>query len=373
MPLVVKDRVKETTTSTGTGTITLAGAVAGFQSFSVIGYGSTTYYAIVGTTEWEVGVGTYTSSGTTLSRDTILESSNSGSAVDFSAGEKEVFVTYPAKKSSVTYTSVKTGAYTAGFSEGVLTNTTSSAFTVTLPASPFVGAQVIVVDTTGTWGTNNLTIGRNGATIAGVAEDLVCDISNVSVQLVYSGTTWEVYSQLGAFSGDAVTINGVQTLTNKTISYADNTLTGVVGLTATQTLTNKTISYADNTLTGVVGTTDTQTLTNKTLTDPAITGTIVEDVFTITDGAGFAIDPRNGSVQFITLGASRTPVASNFNNGDAVTMMIADGTAYTITWTTVGVVWTGGSPPTLATSGYTVVQLWKAGGTIYGAHVGNVA
>jgi hypothetical protein len=99
MALVVKDRVQETSTTTGTGTFTLAGAVSGFQSFSAIGDGNTTYYAIVLGSEWEVGLGTYTSSGTTLSRDTILESSNGGTAVDFSAGTKNVFVTYPAEKS----------------------------------------------------------------------------------------------------------------------------------------------------------------------------------------------------------------------------------------------------------------------------------
>lgn len=98
MALVLRDRVKETTTTTGTGTITLAGAVAGFQSFSVIGNSNTTYYAIVGNAEFEVGIGTYTSSGTTLSRDTVLTSSNSGSKVDFSAGEKDVFCTQPADK-----------------------------------------------------------------------------------------------------------------------------------------------------------------------------------------------------------------------------------------------------------------------------------
>lgn len=98
MPLVVKDRVLETTSSTGTGTITLGGAVAGYQSFSVIGNGNTTYYSIVGGTEWEVGLGTYTSSGTTLSRDTVLESSNGNALVNFSAGTKNVFVTYPAEK-----------------------------------------------------------------------------------------------------------------------------------------------------------------------------------------------------------------------------------------------------------------------------------
>ena len=100
MALVVKDRVQETSTTTGTGTFTLAGAVTGFQSFSVIGDTNTTFYTIqlANTNEWEVGIGTYTSSGTTLSRDTILESSNGGSAVNFSAGSKDVFVTYPAEK-----------------------------------------------------------------------------------------------------------------------------------------------------------------------------------------------------------------------------------------------------------------------------------
>lgn len=98
MALVVKDRVKETTTTTGTGTITLAGAADGYQSFAAIGNGNTTYYAIVGDGEWEVGIGTYTSSGTTLSRTTVLESSNSGSLVSFSSGEKQVFCTFPAER-----------------------------------------------------------------------------------------------------------------------------------------------------------------------------------------------------------------------------------------------------------------------------------
>lgn len=101
MAFVVADRIKETTTTTGTGTITLAGAVSGFQSFAAVGNGNTTYYCISHTTssEWEVGLGTYTSSGTTLSRTAILSSSNSGSAVNFSAGTKNVFVTYPAPRS----------------------------------------------------------------------------------------------------------------------------------------------------------------------------------------------------------------------------------------------------------------------------------
>jgi hypothetical protein len=97
MSLVLADRVRETTQTTGTGTITLDGAVQGFQSFAVIGNNNTTYYTINRGLEWEVGVGTYY--GGTLSRDTIYSSSNGGSKVNFSAGSKDVFVTYPASKS----------------------------------------------------------------------------------------------------------------------------------------------------------------------------------------------------------------------------------------------------------------------------------
>lgn len=98
MALVILDRVKETTTTAGAGTITLLGAATGFQAFSAVGNANTTYYCIASQTlnEWEVGVGTYTLSGTTLARTQILASSNSGSVVTFSAGTKDVFVTYPA-------------------------------------------------------------------------------------------------------------------------------------------------------------------------------------------------------------------------------------------------------------------------------------
>ena len=101
MALVLKDRVKETTVTTGTGTVTLAGAVTGFQSFAAIGNGNETYYVIsdTATGDWEVGIGTYTASGTTLSRTTVLSSSNGGSLVPFGAGSKDVFVSYPSSRS----------------------------------------------------------------------------------------------------------------------------------------------------------------------------------------------------------------------------------------------------------------------------------
>ena len=102
MALVINDRVKETSTTTGTGTFSLAGAETGFETFVAgVGDGNTTYYAIShdGTNEWEVGVGTVTDAATdTLSRDTIISSSNSDAAVNFTAGGKTVFCTLPAKK-----------------------------------------------------------------------------------------------------------------------------------------------------------------------------------------------------------------------------------------------------------------------------------
>ena len=184
MALVLKDRVKETSTTTSTGTFTLAGASTGFQSFAAIGNGNTTYYAIVAQagTEWEVGIGTYTLSGTTLSRDTVLASSNAGSLVNFSAGTKDVFVTYPSEKS-------------------VNLDAAGNATALGTPAS-FVGTNI-----TGT--AAGLTAGLATAlatarTIAGVSfdgtaniaipidnlSDVVIDTPVVNQLLGYNGTNW---------------------------------------------------------------------------------------------------------------------------------------------------------------------------------------
>jgi hypothetical protein len=114
-----------------------------------------------------------------------------------------------------------TTAVTATNNQGVLTNTAGGAFTVTLPATPSVGNQVVIADAGGSWGTNNLTVARNGSTIGGLAENLVCDISSVSVQFVYSGTTWELYAQVGGNGGtDAIIVAQKLVLTSQTLSTA---------------------------------------------------------------------------------------------------------------------------------------------------------
>ena len=136
MPLVVRDRVKETSTTAGTGTFTLAGASTGYQSFSAIGNGNTTYYTIAMQTgsEWEVGLGTYTSSGTTLSRDTVLASSSGGAKVNFPAGTKDVFCDYPAGKA--VYGDSTDTAYEAQFaaSNGLFLNNMTVGTSFSIPS-----------------------------------------------------------------------------------------------------------------------------------------------------------------------------------------------------------------------------------------------
>jgi hypothetical protein len=256
MALVTADRVRETTTTTGTGALTLAGAVTGFRAFSsVMANNDTCYYVIAHQTigEWECGSGTYNSSANTLTRSTVHSSSNSNSAVNFSAGTKDVFL-------SVTKTSLQNLS---------------------------VNASYINVGTLSTsYGGTGLT-GPNG--------------------FLYGNGSGPAMSTFATIPGSLV-----------------------------------------------IG---------------EITATLKETPFTITDGASVTINPANGGIQLWTLGANRTP-ASGFSAGQSVTLMIDDGAAYSITWTTINPTWIGGNAPTLATTGYTVIEMWRAGSIVYGALVG---
>jgi hypothetical protein len=213
MPLVLRDRVKETSTTTGTGTLTLGGAASGFQSFSVIGNGNSTYYAIFDRTSqaWEVGVGTYTSSGTTLTRDTVLESSNSGNKVDFGAGSKDVFCTYPAEK-AVTLDDVQT-----------LTNKTINLTSNTLVAT---SAQIAaaVTDETGTGAlvfanSPTLVTPALGTPASGVVTNLT---GTASINI--NGTVGATTASTGAFT--TLSATGVTTVQAGTVSAPAITTSG---------------------------------------------------------------------------------------------------------------------------------------------------
>jgi len=227
MAFVVNDRVKETSTTTGTGTLSLAGAVSGFQTFVAgIGNSNVTYYAIVNDsgTEFEIGIGTVTdASPDTLSRTTILESSNSDSAVDFSSGTKTVFCTLPASKA-------------------VFEDNNND---VTLPDDLTLGSDGAIINFGADSDTNFTHVADTGITTNRdftVGDDLtvsggVIDLKNTGAQSelrLYCESSNAHYAALKApahsdFSGN----------TALTLPAVTDTL---VGIAATQTLTNKTLT-----------------------------------------------------------------------------------------------------------------------------------
>ena len=121
----------------------------------------------------------------------------------------------------------------------------------------------------------------------------------------------------------------------------------------------------------ITGNTGVNVTSNITVTESVTSNSYIGTIFTSTDGSSVDINPRNGGIQLWTLGASRTPTANNFQNGQSVTLMIDDGATYTITWPSV--IWKTDSntAPTLNITGLTAINLWKVSGNVYGARVGD--
>ena len=392
--------------SAGTGDFVVSAAKPGWRtpaSASAVN-GATYRYRAYSTdlTEWEIGTGVYTSGTVTLTRAVIRASSNAGAAVNFAAAPNVALTAFVdefptaaqlAKVDFLTVTqavdldAMETKTNFITVTQAVdLDAIESLAGSALQPSAIGVSVQAYDADLT-TWA--GVTSSANGRSLVSAA-----DYAAMRTLLgLVIGTNVQAYdADLTTWAGLAPSANA-QSLVTAADYAAMRTLLGLVIGTNVQAYDADLTTWAGitpganvgtflatpssaNLLAAVTDETGTGALvfaSSPTLVDPLVTGTILEDVYTITDGAAFEIDPGNGSVQLITLGASRTPAATNFAAGESVTLMVADGTAYTITWTTVGVVWVGGSAPTLATTGYTVIELWKVGSTIYGAYVGAVA
>lgn len=233
MALVVKDRVQETTTTVGTGTVTLGGAVLSFQTFAAIGDGNTTYYAIVDPTagDWEAGIGTYTASGTTLSRTTVLSSSNGGSLVTFGAGTKNVICTYPSERAiyldsagayPVQNTFNTLSAATATLTAGTVSTTPSAAndlanksYVDTVAAAGIHYHTPVYVESPNTAGNLNATYNQPGGAGVGVGATLTNAGTKAALTIdgVLMTTTKRVliYNQTNAYENGVYTVTTVGT------------------------------------------------------------------------------------------------------------------------------------------------------------------
>lgn len=266
MPIALADRVKDTTTTTGTGTVTLSGtAPAGFQNFSAVGDGNSTYYTITAASEWEVGIGTYTASGTALSRDTVLSSSNAGSLVSFAAGSKDVFVTLPASKTPTT-------AYTrTSFTATASQTTFTVAYTVGLVSVYMNGVLLNASDYTASNGTS--VVLSAAAALNDIVEVIAYSTVGAGSGMVYpgagiansTGSAWGTsYTTTG--SGTVVALSAGPTFTG-TLTMATPFTVGATSVTSTGAQLN----YL-NAATGTTGTTSTNVVfsTSPTLITPIL-------------------------------------------------------------------------------------------------------
>lgn len=209
--------------------------------------------------------------------------------------------------------------------------------------------------TTATTGTGTITLGSAVSGYQSFSDAGVVD-ADVVRYVIEDGTAWEIGT--GTYTASGTTLSRTPSESSNADAAINLSGTAVVYVTA---------SAAD-----IVQPDEAQTLTNKTLNGAILNDGYTEEVFAVT-GTTPALSPTNGSIQTWTLSGNSTPTAGTWAAGQSITLMVDDGTAYTITWTSLAVTWKtdGGSAPTLNTTGLTAIALWKVGTTIYGARVGD--
>jgi hypothetical protein len=285
MALVIADRVRETTASIGTGTLTLGGPYSGFQAFSVLGNGNTTYYAVIDPTtgNWEVGIGTYTLSGNTLSRDTVLSSSNSDLLVPFGAGVKDVICTQPAERA----------VYVVG-SDVVATNS------ATVPNSLLANSSLTI-------GSTNIALGATQTTLAGLTSVASSRFTGPLTGAVGDVTpTTGTFTVLTATADSAFTSTGALTISKGTTGQQPGT--PVTGMLRYNTTTGEFEGYSGSSpswksVGGSAISNDTSTATDLfPLFAAATTGT-AQNIFT--SNAQYLFKPSTGELSV------KAPRASN--------------------------------------------------------------
>jgi hypothetical protein len=253
MALVIKDRVKETTTTTGTGTYTLAGAVTGFETFTAnLSNSDTTYYACTDNTNFEVGIGTFTTSGTTLARTTILASSNSNNAVNWSSGTRTIFITYPADKS--VFIDASDHLTLTGGVLNVKNTGSQSVVRFYCESSNAHYAEIQAPAHSAFDGNKTLTLPASTDTLVGKATTDTLTNKSLTAPIL-TGSASAAGSILFKEDTDngtnAVTLIGPASTADVTVTLPASTDT-LVGKATTDTLTNKSIDSDNNTITNIV-------------------------------------------------------------------------------------------------------------------------
>jgi hypothetical protein len=322
MALVLADRVKESTVTTGTTDFALGGADTGFQTFSAgVGANNTTYYAVSLGSDWEIGLGTLSSDGLTLARTTVLQSSNSDSKVSFAAGTKYVFVTYPADKAVLTDNSQTLTNKTINGSSNTISNIAlTSQVTGTLPVSN--GGTGVTTST----GTGSVVLSNSPTLVTPAlgtpASGTLTNATGLPISTGVSG----LGTGVATFLGTPSSANLASAVTDETGSGAlvfansPTLVTPALGTPASATLTNATGLPLSTGVTGTLPVSNGGTGATSLTANNVILGNGTDAVQVVAPSTSGNVLTSNG-----TTWVSQTPTSSGITTGKAIAMAIVFG------------------------------------------------